>query len=89
MIKISVPTVLTKFTKNKTEVVADELKLGELTAFLQDNYPQLSAQILKADGSLNRYIKIFVNNNDFVNLDKDQLLTERDDIVIISAVAGG
>lgn len=64
--------------------------VGEVIAGLVAAYPDLSAQLLDAEGALNRFVNVFVNETDVRHL--DGLATpvgEMDQLLLLPAMAGG
>ena len=57
---------------------------------LEQNYPGFNERLLEEDGSLRRFVNIFVNGEDIRFLNGlDTSVGEGDEISIVPAVAGG
>jgi molybdopterin converting factor small subunit len=64
--------------------------VGEILSQLVTSYPALSDQVLTEDGSLHRFVNVYVNDDDVRYLDNlDTKVTPSDVISILPAVAGG
>ncbi len=64
--------------------------LGEVLAGLTEAYPGLSGQVLTEDGTLHRFVNVYLNDDDVRYLDKlDTKVSDEDVISILPAVAGG
>jgi len=60
--------------------------LGELTG----KYPQLGDRLFKADDELNRFINVYVNDEDIRFMDNlDTQVKDGDELSIVPAIAGG
>jgi len=71
-------------------VTANGATIGEVLADLVATYPAMAGQVLTDDGSLHRFVNVYVNDDDVRYL--DQLATsvaDGDEISILPAVAGG
>jgi molybdopterin converting factor small subunit len=53
-------------------------------------YPATAGQLHGADGELNRFVNVFVNGTDVRHLQAlDTPVTDRDEVVLLPAMAGG
>lgn len=90
-IHILIPTALRPQAGNheKVSVQGDSIRAA-LTA-LTDEYPDLGKRLFKTAGSeLNRFINIYVNDEDIRFLDHlDTRLQPGDEVAIVPAIAGG
>ena len=90
MSTIKIPPVLRASTGGEKEVSADGGSVGELLRALADQHPATDEQLFSADGSLNRYVKVYLNDEDVRVLDGLDTAVEPDDtLVILPAMAGG
>ncbi len=90
MSAVRIPPVLRAATGGQKQVAVDGSTVGEVIDGLIATYPSLAQQLLGADGSLNRFVNVFLNDTDIRHL--DALATpveERDTVVILPAMAGG
>jgi MoaD family protein len=64
--------------------------IGEILTTLVTEYPGLSGQVLTDDGSLHRFVNVYLNDDDVRYLDRlETKVTDGDVISILPAVAGG
>ena len=90
MAKIKIPPVLRASTGGEREVSADGSNVGEVLRSLVDSHTETQDQIFGADGDLNRYVNVYLNDEDVRVLDGlDTPVGERDVLVILPAMAGG
>ncbi len=90
MSTIKIPPVLRASTGGEKEVSADGGSVGEVLRALAERHPATSEQLFGADGSLNRYVNVYLNDEDVRVLDGlDTAVTEEDTVVILPAMAGG
>ncbi len=90
MSKIKIPPVLRDATGGKSEVeVAGENIEGVLRA-LAEKHPETKSQIFSTDGELNRYVNIYLNDEDVRMLSGVETeVGDEDTVVILPAMAGG
>jgi molybdopterin synthase sulfur carrier subunit len=87
---IKIPPVLRASTGGEKEVSADGSNVGEVLRALAKAHPATEAQLFGEDGSLNRYVNVYVNDEDVRVLDGlDTAVKEEDTLVILPAMAGG
>ena len=90
MAKIRIPPVLRPSVGGEREVHADGSTVGEVLEGLAVAHPDTREQLFGTDGSLNRYVNVYLNDEDVRVL--DGLTTgvgEGDVLVILPAMAGG
>jgi molybdopterin converting factor small subunit len=64
--------------------------VGDVLRALIAEYPGLSGQVITDDGTLHRFVNVYLNDDDVRYLEKlDTKVGERDVISILPAVAGG
>jgi MoaD family protein len=87
-VEVKVTSVLQKVTGAKVVEGAGGT-VGELLADLDGRYPGFKQQIMQ-DGSLHRFVNIYLNDEDIRYLDQlDTRLKDGDTISILPALAGG
>lgn len=89
-VKVRIPTPLRKITGGNDEVTAEGKNISEIIEDLEKNFPGLKERICEADGSLRRFVNLYLNDEDIRF--KDNLETElkdNDELSIIPAIAGG
>ena len=90
MSKIKIPPVLRASTGGEKEVSADGGDVGEVLRSLAERHPETRDQLFGEDGSLNRYVNVYLNDEDVRVLDGlDTAVTGKDTLVILPAMAGG
>lgn len=90
MATIRIPTPLRKYTQGQEEVhVAGDTVQAVLTA-LEASAPGIRERIFDDAGKVRRFVNVFVGEEDIRFLDNLQTpVTERDEISIVPAIAGG
>ena len=90
MAKVKIPPVLRSSVGGEKEVEASGGNVGEVLRALADQHPDLRSQLFGADGSLNRYVNVYLNDEDVRVLDGlDTVVAAGDTLVILPAMAGG
>ena len=90
MATIRIPPVLRPSVGGEREVAADGASVGEVLRSLVDAHSETQDQIFGADGDLNRYVNVYLNDEDVRVLDGlDTQVGESDVLVILPAMAGG
>ena len=90
MATIKVPPVLRPSVGGEKEVSASGDTVGAVLHALADQHPATSEQLFGPDGSLNRYVNVYLNDEDVRVLDGlDTGVGESDTLVILPAMAGG
>jgi sulfur-carrier protein len=90
MAKIRIPPVLRPSVGGEREVVADGASVGEVLRSLATEHPETEGQLFGADGDLNRYVNVYLNDEDVRVLDGlETPVGEADSLVILPAMAGG
>ena len=90
MATIRIPPVLRPSVGGEREVSAAGTSVGEVLAGLIAVHPATQAQLFGADGALNRYVNVYLNDEDVRVLDGlDTAVGETDVLVILPAMAGG
>jgi sulfur-carrier protein len=87
---IKVPPVLRPQTDGEAEVSLEGATVGEVLRSLAERYPQTKEQLFSPEGDLNRYVNVYLNDEDVRVLDGlDTTASESDTVVILPAMAGG
>ncbi len=90
MSTIKIPPVLRSSTAGEREVAADGGTVGEVLRELAASHPDTERQLFAEDGQLNRYVNVYLNDEDVRVLQGlDTAVGERDTLVILPAMAGG
>ncbi len=89
-VNVRVPTILRTYTGGESEVSAEGATLTEVLASLESAYPGIRARILDEQGTLRRFINVYVGNDDVRFLDGlDTPIADGGEVSVIPAVAGG
>ena len=87
---VKVPPVLRPSTGGAKELEASGSSVGEVLQALASAHPATESQLFSEDGELNRYVNVYLNDEDVRVLDGlDTSVGEQDTIVILPAMAGG
>jgi molybdopterin converting factor small subunit len=87
---IKIPVVLRASVGGAKEVSADGGDVGSVLRSLADQHPGLRSQLFGPDGSLNRYVNVYLNDEDVRVLDGlDTAVGETDVLNVLPAMAGG
>lgn len=85
-----IPPVLRPSTGGEKEVEVAGADVGEALRALADAHPDTQGQLFGDDGSLNRYVNVYLNDEDVRVLDGlDTSVKDSDTLVILPAMAGG
>ncbi|MGH9079339.1 MAG: ubiquitin-like small modifier protein 1 [Acidimicrobiales bacterium] len=89
-VQVNLPTVLRSHAGGAKSVPARGSTVGEVLASLVDDYPGLNGQVVNDDGSLHRFVNVYLNDDDVRYLSAlDTPVRDVDEISILPAVAGG
>ena len=87
---VKIPPVLRAHTGGEAEVSADGATVGDVLRSLADRHPDTAAQLFSPDGELNRYVNVYLNDEDVRVLDGlETPVSDDDTLVILPAMAGG
>ncbi len=90
MATIRIPPVLRPAVGGERELTADGQNVGEILHAIVEQHPDTQSQLFGADGALNRYVNVYVNDEDVRVLDGlDTAVAAGDTLVILPAMAGG
>ena len=88
--KVRIPTPLRKLTNNEELIEVNAGTIGDAICELQTRYPGIKDRLLDENGSIRRFVNVYVNEEDIRFLQNQQTtLKEGDEISIIPAIAGG
>jgi sulfur-carrier protein len=87
---IKVPPVFRQQTDGEAEVTVAGGTVGEALKALAEQHPATKDQLFSPEGDLNRYVNVYLNDEDVRVLDGlDTKAGESDTVVILPAMAGG
>ena len=90
MTAVRIPPVLRAQAGNQKKVEVTGSTVGEALESLLEQFPGLRAQIFTDDGSLNRFVNVYVNGRDVRY--EQELATPvggSDEVILLPAMAGG
>ena len=90
MTAVRIPPVLRAQAGNQKKVEVAGTTVGEALDSLLERFPSLREQIFTEDGSLNRFVNVYVNGRDVRY--EQELATpvgESDEVILLPAMAGG
>ena len=90
-VKIRIPAPLRQFTSNAEVVESTAGTIGDLLADLKAKAPGIETRLFKGQtGTLNRFVNIYVNQEDIRFLQNlDTPVKDNDEVSIVAAIAGG
>jgi molybdopterin synthase sulfur carrier subunit len=89
-IEVRIPTILRQYTGGQKSVPGSGETIAELLADLDSRHPGLRARLITEDGSLHRFVNIYLNDEDIRFLGSlEAKVSDGDEITILPAVAGG
>jgi sulfur-carrier protein len=90
MATIRIPPVLRPSVGGERELSADGSNVGEILRALAEEHPATQEQLFGSDGDLNRYVNVYLNDEDVRVLGGlETPVGDRDTLVILPAMAGG
>jgi molybdopterin synthase sulfur carrier subunit len=90
MATIRIPPVLRASVGGEKEVGASGGNVGEVLRDLATSHPATESQLFSAEGELNRYVNVYLNDEDVRVLNGlDTAVSDGDTLVILPAMAGG
>jgi molybdopterin converting factor small subunit len=91
-VTVSIPTILRTHTGGEKRVAAAGETLGAIISDLEANYSGISDRLMdkSSPGKLNRFVNIYVNDEDVrFSGGLDTAVSDGDSVTILPAVAGG
>ncbi len=90
MATIKIPPVLRASVGGEKQVSASGENVGDVLRDLAANHPATKDQLFSPDGELNRYVNVYLNDEDVRVLGGlGTAVGETDTLVILPAMAGG
>jgi sulfur-carrier protein len=87
---VRIPPTLRAATAGEKRVSVTGATVGEVVAGLVAAYPALSEQLFDANGALNRFVNVFLNDTDIRHLSGlETPVGESDQLLLLPAMAGG
>ncbi len=89
-VEVRVPTILRSYTGGQKVVTGAGDTIAELLNDLDRQFPGLRARLVTEDGSLHKFVNVYVNDEDVRFLGAlDAKLNDGDSVTVLPAVAGG
>jgi len=90
MATVKIPPVLRPSVSGMTEIPVEGSTVGEVLESLAGQHPQTRDQLFSSEGELNRYVNVYVNDEDVrVQEGLETGVGPSDTVVILPAMAGG
>jgi len=87
---VKIPPVLRSSTGGAKEVEADGQTVGDVLHSLAQQHPATRSQLFSEEGELNRYVNVYLNDEDVRFLGGIETpVADGDVVTILPAVAGG
>ena len=89
-IKVKIPTPLRQLTQGVDVAELSGGNVGEILSALSTRFEGIDKRLFKQPGELNRFVNIYVNDEDIRFLDNlNTPIKDGDDVSIVPAIAGG
>ncbi|MBK8294869.1 MAG: MoaD family protein [Solirubrobacterales bacterium] len=87
---VRIPPVLRQHADGATEVDANGATVGEVLQALVSQHPATREQLFSSGGDLNRFVNVYLNDEDVRVLDGlETSVKDSDTVMILPAMAGG
>ena len=87
---IRIPTVLRQAMGGLEVLDTDATTIGGVLMQITDAYPVVKPQLLNEDGTLHRFLNVYINDDDVRYLGGvDAPVADGDEVTLLPAVAGG
>ena len=89
-IQVEIPAALRPQVNDQETVAVEGKTVGDLLNTMKADYPEFGAKLFNEAGELNRFVNIYVNDEDIRFLDNlDTAVTSTDQVAVVPAIAGG
>ncbi len=90
VVDVRLPTVLRSRAGGRATVTVKASTIGDVLRELVSEFPGMSGELLDEDGSLHRFVNVYVNDDDVRYLESlETEVREGDEVSLLPAVAGG
>jgi molybdopterin converting factor small subunit len=87
---LRIPTVLRPAMGGEAAITVEGSTIGAVLSDVTTRYPAVKGQLLNDDGTLHRFLNVYVNDDDVRYLGGVETpVTDSDEITLLPAVAGG
>jgi molybdopterin synthase sulfur carrier subunit len=89
-VQVKIPTILRTYTGGEKSVPGEGTDLSALLDDLESRHAGLKGRLITEDGSLHRFVNVYVNDEDVrFTGSLETALSDGDAVTILPAVAGG
>ncbi|HVC13712.1 MAG TPA: ubiquitin-like small modifier protein 1 [Acidimicrobiales bacterium] len=89
-VDVRLPTLLRSQAGGQSSVTVEAATIGDVLRELVSEFPGMAGQLLNDDGSLHRFVNVYVNDDDVRYLEAlETPVKEGDEVSLLPAVAGG
>jgi molybdopterin converting factor small subunit len=89
-VEVRLPTLLRTAAGGRAQVEVEGATIGEALNSLQQEHPGLAGQVLTGDGTLHRFVNVYLDDDDVRYLEGLETKVGEDSVIsILPAVAGG
>jgi molybdopterin synthase sulfur carrier subunit len=89
-IKVRIPSPLRTYTNGADTITAPGQTVGQVLDGLKSQAAGIETRLFKAPGQLNRFVNVYLNDEDIRFLNNlDTPVKEGDEVSIVPAIAGG
>ncbi len=90
MATVKIPPVLRSATGGEKEISVGGTNVGDVLRGVTEAHPDTERQLFSPEGDLNRYVNVYLNDEDVRVLDGlDTTVEDSDVVMILPAMAGG
>ena len=87
---VRIPTVLRPAMGGQSQIVVEGATIGQVFEQMVNDFPAIKGQLLNDDGTMHRFLNVYVNDDDVRYLGGVQApVADGDEITLLPAVAGG
>lgn len=87
---VRIPTVLRSAMGGQSQVAVEGATIGQVFEQLVNDFPAIKGQLLNDDGTMHRFLNVYVNDDDVRYLGGVETpVADGDEITLLPAVAGG
>lgn len=89
-VTVQIPTALRPQVGDQETVAAPGATVGQVLGYIKQQYPEFGRRLYKSETELNRFINVYVNDEDIRFLDNlNTPVKPTDEVAIVPAIAGG
>ncbi|MEM9563793.1 MAG: ubiquitin-like small modifier protein 1 [Actinomycetota bacterium] len=89
-VSVRLPTVLRPAAGGQSKIAVAGAAVGDVVDRLIEDYPALGSNLVDDEGSVRKFVNIYLNDEDIRFLESlETPLAEGDELAILPAVAGG